>query len=205
MTRTFLEFSKDINLAEDDIINNNIDRLIPLVKEQVFTYCRFKPIHQIEVESGLYQISNDNKKLVILKNNLERNYTFTRIFDKATTQVDFFNQTAKDVIIDAMLENKSSLIFTYGITNSGKTYTMIGEPNDPGLLPNSLAYLIKKLNEIHYNNPNNMPQIYCNYVEVYNEEIFDLLRKKQKVQLKLKNKRYCLESKEFIYLITRRA
>src|SRR3990167_4000972 len=62
-------------------------------------------------------------------------------------------------------------IFTYGQTNSGKTFTMKGPSNDPGLVLRTLEGLFTKL----------APSLKCyfeitmSYFEIYNEEVYDLL------------------------------
>lgn len=43
-----------------------------------------------------------------------------------TTQRQMFNGTAKGLVKD-VLEGGNSLIFTYGVTNAGKTFTFLGE------------------------------------------------------------------------------
>lgn len=92
------------------------------------------------------------------------------------------------------------MIFTYGLTNSGKTYTVIGEPENPGILPNAL----KNINDYieQYYKQETKPQLYCNYIEIYNEEVYDLLanegkneKGKKKVQIKEKEKKFYVQSK----------
>lgn len=39
----------------------------------------------------------------------------------------------------------SGLLFTYGITSSGKTYTMTGHPKDQGILPRALDVLFNSI------------------------------------------------------------
>lgn len=39
----------------------------------------------------------------------------------------------------------SGLLFTYGVTGSGKTYTMTGSPGDGGLLPRSLDMIFNSI------------------------------------------------------------
>lgn len=59
----------------------------------------------------------------------------------------------------------------YGQTTSGKTFTMLGNPDKPGILPCSLRdifNLIEKDAESTYN-------VFCSYIEIYNENINDLL------------------------------
>lgn len=41
-------------------------------------------------------------------------------------QASFFNLTVKEMVKD-VLKGQNWLIYTYGVTNSGKTYTIQGE------------------------------------------------------------------------------
>jgi centromeric protein E len=62
----------------------------------------------------------------------------------------------------------------YGITSSGKTYTILGDNKNFGLLPRSLEEafnLIEKYNDLY---------IQVTYIEVYNEQIIDLLSEQNK-------------------------
>ena len=42
-----------------------------------------------------------------------------------------------------MFEGRSSLIVATGVTNSGKSYTLFGDSNQPGILRRALSYLLK--------------------------------------------------------------
>ncbi len=42
----------------------------------------------------------------------------------------------------------TGLLFAYGITNSGKTYTMSGEPNQPGILPRIMDVLFNTITDV---------------------------------------------------------
>jgi hypothetical protein len=92
---------------------------------------------------------------------------------------------------------KSGLIFTYGMTCAGKTFTVIGSPTNPGVLPKSLNYLYTCLE----NQKAELSEfkVLCNYVEIYNEEVFDLLYNepknknfKKKLQVKMKDTKFFL-------------
>lgn len=102
-----------------------------------------------------------------------------------------------------MIKNKKSgLIFTYGLTNAGKTYTVIGDPINPGILPHSLKYITQMVDEEYKNRFSERPHILCNFIEIYNEEVFDLLANegkgpkcKKKVQVKEKDKIFYVQCK----------
>ena len=45
-------------------------------------------------------------------------------------------------------KDKGALIFTYGVTNSGKTYTVVGTNNEPGILIQTMRELYKIRNDV---------------------------------------------------------
>lgn len=52
-------------------------------------------------------------------------FTFSRIFDENTTQKAFFDDTVLGTVKE-FIDGQNCLLFTYGVTNSGKTYTVQG-------------------------------------------------------------------------------
>ncbi len=50
-------------------------------------------------------------------------------------------------LLDDFVQGKSSVLFTYGITGSGKTYTMMGPLNNPGLIPRSFDVLFNTIGD----------------------------------------------------------
>ena len=151
--------------------------------EAIKTFCRIRPIKGI---NELFSISQkDDKILNINSSNLEKlnvgnnlklinSYKFSKVFGENSTQEEVFEVTCKPLIDDLIQNNKSGLIFTYGMTNAGKTFTVIGTPDKPGILPQALKTLLeydeqKNIKDNIYNN------FYCNFVEIYNEDVFDLL------------------------------
>ncbi|XP_028289330.1 kinesin-like protein KIF20A [Parambassis ranga] len=64
-------------------------------------------------------------------------FSFTTIFGPETTQAELFEHTVKSQMSD-FLDGKNALIFSYGVTNAGKTFTIQGTPKEPGILPRVL-------------------------------------------------------------------
>ncbi|XP_040022868.2 kinesin-like protein KIF20A [Gasterosteus aculeatus] len=64
-------------------------------------------------------------------------FSFSQIFGEEMTQSELFEDTVKSQTSD-FLEGKNALIFSYGVTNAGKTYTIQGTPKEPGILPRVL-------------------------------------------------------------------
>ncbi|XP_038669251.1 kinesin-like protein KIF23 isoform X3 [Scyliorhinus canicula] len=63
--------------------------------------------------------------------------SFKEVFGAFTTQKELFNVVARPLVED-LIHGKNGLLFTYGVTGSGKTHTMTGSPGDGGLLPRCL-------------------------------------------------------------------
>ena len=53
-------------------------------------------------------------------------YTFSKIIDPEVKQKEFFEETTLQTVQD-FVNGQNCLVFTYGVTNSGKTYTIQGE------------------------------------------------------------------------------
>uniref|UniRef100_A0A673MTR2 Kinesin-like protein n=1 Tax=Sinocyclocheilus rhinocerous TaxID=307959 RepID=A0A673MTR2_9TELE len=66
------------------------------------------------------------------------------LFGIKTTQRELFEDVAKPLVED-LIHCKNGLLFTYGVTGSGKTYTMTGSPGQGGLLPRSLDMIFNSI------------------------------------------------------------
>ncbi|KAJ7596754.1 kinesin-like protein [Mycena floridula] len=77
-------------------------------------------------------------------------YKFSHVFPPDTTQSDFFTKTTLPLVKDA-LQGQNSLLFAYGVTNSGKTYTIQGGSDDgsAGILPRTLDVLFNSIQGLH--------------------------------------------------------
>ncbi|KAF7367299.1 Kinesin-like protein [Mycena sanguinolenta] len=77
-------------------------------------------------------------------------YTFSHVFPAQTSQSDFFTKTTLPLVRD-VLQGQNGLLFAYGVTNSGKTYTVQGGANEgsAGILPRSLDVLFNSIEGLH--------------------------------------------------------
>ena len=147
--------------------------------EAIKTFCRIRPTKSpnelfsiAKSDDRILNINSANLEKLNVGNNLKliNSYKFSKVFDENSTQEEVFEFTCKPLLDDLIFNQKSGLVFTYGMTNAGKTYTVIGTPECPGILPLALKNLFDYGN-INNNNYN----FYCNFVEIYNEDVFDLL------------------------------
>uniref|UniRef100_A0A8B9KM58 Kinesin-like protein n=1 Tax=Astyanax mexicanus TaxID=7994 RepID=A0A8B9KM58_ASTMX len=74
----------------------------------------------------------------------ETQYSFKKVFGIKTTQRELFEDVAKP-LVDDLIHCKNGLLFTYGVTGSGKTHTMTGSPGQGGLLPRSLDMIFNSI------------------------------------------------------------
>lgn len=75
-------------------------------------------------------------------------YEFTdRVYDEKTKTSDLYNDVAKP-IVEAATAGFNGTIFAYGQTSSGKTYTMTGTENSPGIIPLAVLNLFEIIKNI---------------------------------------------------------
>ncbi|XP_028257202.1 kinesin-like protein KIF23 isoform X2 [Parambassis ranga] len=121
-------------------------------KDPVGVYCRIRPLGAEDEECCIEVISSSTIQLHApdgLKANRngeykETQYSFKKVFGINTTQMELFEDVAKPLVED-LIHCKNGLLFTYGVTGSGKTFTMTGSPGEGGLLPRSLDMLFNSI------------------------------------------------------------
>ncbi|XP_046721144.1 kinesin-like protein KIF23 isoform X6 [Silurus meridionalis] len=122
------------------------------LKDPVGVYCRVRPLGAEDEECCIEVISSTTIQLHApdgLKANRngefkETQYSFKKVFGIKTTQMELFEDVAKPLVED-LIHGKNGLLFTYGVTGSGKTYTMTGSPGQGGLLPRSLDMIFNSI------------------------------------------------------------
>uniref|UniRef100_A0A8C6ZFN1 Kinesin-like protein n=1 Tax=Nothoprocta perdicaria TaxID=30464 RepID=A0A8C6ZFN1_NOTPE len=75
---------------------------------------------------------------------LQTQYSFKEVFGTLVAQKELFDVVAKPLVED-LIHGKNGLLFTYGVTGSGKTHTMTGSPGDGGLLPRCLDMIFNSI------------------------------------------------------------
>jgi kinesin family member 18/19 len=95
----------------------------------------------------------------------EKQYTFDRAFHAHATNSDVYSSTIAPLITHA-LHGINCTVFAYGATGSGKTYTMVGDASDPGLMVRSIEALFMETERFR---GEEAVSITASYLEVYNE------------------------------------
>ncbi|GJJ07448.1 hypothetical protein Clacol_001650 [Clathrus columnatus] len=101
----------------------------------------------------------------------DRRFLFDRVFDVGAHQRDVFEETAKP-LLDGLFEGFNATVFAYGATGCGKTYTISGTEDDPGLIYLTMAELFQQIED---KKDEVRVDVTVTFLEIYNEEIRDLL------------------------------
>uniref|UniRef100_A0A8C7ZLK9 Kinesin-like protein n=1 Tax=Oryzias sinensis TaxID=183150 RepID=A0A8C7ZLK9_9TELE len=164
------------------------------VSDNVKVVVRCRPLNQREKMTGFKQaVTVDEIRGTITVNKFEtaqeppKTFTFDTVFGPESKQLDVYNLTARP-IVDSVLEGYNGTIFAYGQTGTGKTFTMEGVravPELRGIIPNSFAHIFGHIAKAE---GDTRFLVRVSYLEIYNEEVRDLLGKDQMQRLEVKER-----------------
>ncbi|KAK8620533.1 hypothetical protein V6N13_067007 [Hibiscus sabdariffa] len=169
-------FTKGI--VESEVQNGELTNIDPSVKVVV----RIRPINgqEKEVTRTVSKVSSDSLSVG------DRKFTFDSVLDTKSSQEDVFKQIGVPLVKNALAGYNVSIL-SYGQTGSGKTYTMWGPPSamveDPsprshqGIVPRIFQMLFSEIQREQQNSDGRQTnyQCRCSFLEIYNEQIGDLL------------------------------
>lgn len=139
------------------------------------------------------QSTSANGESLLVSKRLE--YSFDWVLPETSSQTDTFRKSCPSMMRHFM-SGGNALLFCYGPSASGKTYTILGDDKNPGVLPNILRSLFKSIEIANLaNSKTTVPEsksnsdvsifpllpgmeyhVWISYLECYNERIFDLLK-----------------------------
>jgi centromeric protein E len=97
-------------------------------------------------------------------------------------------------LVRRVMEGYNGTVFAYGMTGTGKTFSMQGTANQPGVIPLAITDIFSYIRE----NPEREFLLRVSYLEIYNEKIYDLLNQStpgtQQEEIKLRE-----DSKRGVY------
>eukprot|EP00771_Trimastix_marina_P001367 gnl/Trimastix_PCT/2435.p1 GENE.gnl/Trimastix_PCT/2435~~gnl/Trimastix_PCT/2435.p1 ORF type:complete len:1135 (-),score=287.93 gnl/Trimastix_PCT/2435:173-3577(-) len=142
---------------------------------------RFRPFNareQSETVQGAEHVKVlfDLPSSVTVKQQLSSHtFSFDRVFPPGTSQQEVYSLAACETVND-VIQGYNGTIFAYGQTGSGKSWTMfgpdIGSDEDKGIIPRSAGHIFKHIAE---DTTNTEFTIKCAFLEIYNEQLRDLL------------------------------
>ncbi|KAG4106123.1 P-loop containing nucleoside triphosphate hydrolase protein [Neocallimastix lanati (nom. inval.)] len=116
-------------------------------------------------------------------------YCVDKIFDVDSNTEEVYNSFIRHIIYSTM-DGFNGTVFAYGQTSSGKTHTMHGDRNDPGIIPRAIHDIF----QIIQNTPDREYLLRVSYLEIYNEKIKDLLNPShENLKIHMKNNEFYVE------------
>ncbi|XP_068589989.1 kinesin-like protein KIF3B [Cebidichthys violaceus] len=163
--------------------------------ESVKVVVRCRPMNEKERDAKFGRVVAVDVKLgqILVRNPKEASasdhpkiFTFDSVYDWNSKQIDLYDETFRP-LVDSVLLGFNGTIFAYGQTGTGKTYTMEGVRNDierRGVIPNSFEHIFTHISR----SQNQQYLVRASYLEIYQEEIKDLLSKDQTRRLELRER-----------------
>uniref|UniRef100_A0AC35FZX9 Kinesin-like protein n=1 Tax=Panagrolaimus sp. PS1159 TaxID=55785 RepID=A0AC35FZX9_9BILA len=174
ITNLLQRYEEEVNLRK-----SLHDSLVQL-RGNIRVFCRIRPNIK-SLPPAIQYDPLDCDAITVGADSGQRKFTFDRIFDESSDQIDLYSEV--EPLVLSCLDGVNVCIFAYGQTGSGKTYTMDGPQINPGIGQRALIQIFQELekrkNQIEFT-------INVSLIEIYNEKIKDLLDPtNQKLELHL--------------------
>ncbi|KAH9606325.1 hypothetical protein KSS87_023132 [Heliosperma pusillum] len=134
--------------------------------ERIYVTVRARPLSSEDAKSTPWKISGNS----IFFANASSKFDFDRVFREDCNTKEVYESRTKE-IVTAAVRGFNGTVFAYGQTNSGKTHTMRGSSGEPGVIPLAVREIFDIIDEV----PDREFLLRMSYMEIYNEEINDLL------------------------------
>ncbi|XP_065192323.1 kinesin-like protein KIF3B isoform X1 [Sycon ciliatum] len=142
----------------------------------------YKRTVEMDVKRGTVIVQNPNTH----RAEPPKSFTFDSIYDWDSKQQDLYDETFSP-LVESVLQGYNGTILAYGQTGTGKTWTMEGDRTDPtlcGVIPNSFKHIFDHINR----SEDEQYLVRASYLEIYQEQIRDLLSKDQENRLELRDR-----------------
>ncbi|XP_054816089.1 kinesin-like protein KIN-14Q isoform X2 [Prosopis cineraria] len=145
------------------------------LRGNIRVFCRCRPLNAKEITAGLtmavgFESAKDGELTVMSNGTPRKTYKFDSVFGPQADQADIFEEMAP--FATSVLDGFNVCIFAYGQTGTGKTFTMEGTKEAPGV---NFRTLEKMFNIIKARQKLYHYEVSVSVLEVYNEQIRDLL------------------------------
>ncbi|CAD7695675.1 unnamed protein product [Ostreobium quekettii] len=142
-------------------------------KDAVTVAIRFRPLSKKERLRGdvaVWDVDDDNTVGPLSRGNFKPKYKYDQVFRGGVGNAEVYQGVAEEVVRKAM-SGINGTIFAYGVTSSGKTHTMMGDADEPGIVPQAVAQVFDMIE----NMPSKEFLLRLSMMEIYNEVLNDLL------------------------------
>ncbi|KAG2192379.1 hypothetical protein INT46_009274 [Mucor plumbeus] len=110
----------------------------------------------------------------------DKSFTYDYVFNTDSEQQQVY-ETSASPLLEKFIEGFNATILAYGQTGSGKTFSMgtglesSVNPEHEGIVPRCIVDLFRNLEERSESNSEFKYEVYVSFLELYNEELIDLL------------------------------
>ncbi|KAG1702529.1 hypothetical protein DVH05_009479 [Phytophthora capsici] len=140
------------------------------------TPVRRHSIHPVHVRRPRYASASPSVYSGLMgSRSREKRYAFDYVFTPQDGQQKVYQHTTK-FLIHGVLNGFNATVFAYGCTGAGKTHTMLGTTEEPGIMARTLEDLFRNIERVHGDPAGRVQyRVTVSFLEVYNENIRDLL------------------------------
>ncbi|XP_047338489.1 kinesin-like protein KIN-14U [Impatiens glandulifera] len=109
------------------------------MKGCIRVFCRIRPILLVKKKQNCQPLAVESDKVAVESSGSRKEFEFDKVFPPEATQDDVFAEA--EPILTSALDGHNVCILAYGQTCTGKTFTMNGTSNSPGIVPRALEGL----------------------------------------------------------------
>ncbi|KAL3981516.1 Kinesin motor domain family protein [Acanthocheilonema viteae] len=156
--------------------------------ESVRVICRCRPLNnrEINLKSQICVQMDQSCGQVIIQGETgcPKQFTFDGVYYIDATAEQIYNEIVYP-LVESVIQGYNGTIFAYGQTGSGKTYSMQGDDNIPsqkGIIPRAFEHIF----EATATTDDAKFLVHASYLEIYNEEVHDLLSTNHTKKLEIK-------------------
>ncbi|XP_066349876.1 kinesin-like protein KIN-14I [Miscanthus floridulus] len=172
---------------QEQVLRKRYYNTIEDMKGKIRVFCRLRPLSDKELSFEEKNIVCSPDEFTIAhpwKDEKSKQHIYDRVFDANTSQEEVFEDTK--YLVQSAVDGYNVCIFAYGQTGSGKTFTIYGSDNNPGLTPRATSELFRVIkrdgNKYSFS-------LKAYMVELYQDNLVDLLLPRNAKQLKLEIKK----------------
>lgn len=139
-------------------------------KGNVLVSVRVRPNGSSEAASDGDWMVDGRQNLIAYRGKEGGEYIYDNVFSQHDGNAKLYEVSAKR-LVRRVMEGYHGTVFAYGMTGTGKTFSMQGTSTQPGIIPQAVADIFSYIRET----PHREFLLRASYLEIYNEEIRDLL------------------------------
>ncbi|XP_066908177.1 kinesin-like protein KIF20B [Halyomorpha halys] len=181
-----LGFRKHVQERNDRIPKSFSFSADERLDDAIQVYLRLKPDSELSKDGFLSLSEEETNSLLLKKKSSVSKFSFSYIFKPSASQEEVFLKSTEDNLQD-FFNGKNAFIFTYGTSSSGKTFTIQGKKNNPGLIPRIIASIFATLEDAIDESYCYCPERSVSVVELTENDMFEKFLLKEKYLTWAKN------------------